>query len=187
MSSIGNPISQAFEQIYGKPCWQAKQGHSSFLTFDFGDPILEIREPRELGYYLTPNKRSKFLRRSVTVRGQWHLWIYFCDWSLHLNGKQIARSYSADWRIERAVGALNGQALTRVSVDPDHANFIFEFDLGGVLKTWPDEDKGRDQWMLYEPSGYVLTVRGDGHYSHQLGNSPPAQTEWRPLPSLYGS
>ena len=41
-------INDIFQPLYGKPCWQVKQGYGSFLTFEFGEPHLHIREPRQV-------------------------------------------------------------------------------------------------------------------------------------------
>jgi hypothetical protein len=34
-----------------------------------------------------------------------------------------------------------------------------------------------NQWLLYEPSGMVLTFRSDGKFNHSMGNQPPTE-EW---------
>ena len=176
-------IDAAFSPIYGKPCWLAQRGYSSFLTFEFGTPHLDIYEPGERPFALSKKVKIRLVRRTVRVHGEWHLWIYCCDWSIRLGGKQIAHSESSDRRTERAVGVLDGQSLTRVSVDPSNARSVFEFDLDGSLLTWP-YDKDSEQWLLYEPSGYVLTVRADGRYSHQPGDTDLSQEQWHALASV---
>ena len=35
---------QAFAPVYGLPSWQVKHGHDSFLTFEFGEPIVEVHD-----------------------------------------------------------------------------------------------------------------------------------------------
>jgi hypothetical protein len=40
-----DPVVRILRRLFGKPCWQAQKGYASFLTFDFGTPRLEIREP----------------------------------------------------------------------------------------------------------------------------------------------
>ena len=82
---------------------------------------------------------------------------------------------------------LNGQALTSVAVDPADGSSTFAFDLGCVLATHPAPDGAADdepieQWMLYQPSGQVLTVRGDGRYRAQAGDTPADGTLWAPIP-----
>ncbi|HLB47568.1 MAG TPA: hypothetical protein VJL59_11235 [Anaerolineales bacterium] len=88
---------------------------------------------------------------------------------------------SKDRRIDQALAELDGQALTSVRVDPSNSRSLFEFDVGGLLQTWPYNRDG-EQRLLYEPSGYVLVVRADGTYSHYPGDIPPDQEQWLPLP-----
>lgn len=171
------PLQAAFGRLYGQPCWMASKGYGSSLTFEFGEPRLTIGEPRERLYALSSKVTLPIVHRPVRVHGQWHLWIYCCRWSIHLHGRPIAHSESADQRIERAVTVLDGQQLTQVSIDPADASSVFAFDLGGSLRTRP-YDEMSEQWLLYEPSGYVLTVRADGRYSHQPGDTRPDDEQW---------
>ena len=60
---------------------------------------------------------------------------------------------------------------------------IFEFDLGGKLEVLPnykDYEKTVDLWLLYEPSGYVLTLRADGKYKRAPGDGS-GKHQWKPL------
>ena len=47
----------------------------------------------------------------------------------------------------------------------------------------PDEpdDEPLEQWLLFGPSGHVLTVRDDGTYAYKPGDTPPEEEVWRPL------
>jgi hypothetical protein len=42
-------------------------------------------------------------------------------------------------------------------------------------------DHHREQWMLYQPPGHVLTVRADGRSSRVPGDTAPGQEDWQPL------
>ncbi len=59
---------------------------------------------------------------------------------------------------------------------------MFEFDLGGSLVVEPDEsepDSPPDElWSLFEHNGKVLTLRADGTYKYQPGNTPPAHERY---------
>ena len=35
-------FERVLQRIYGKPCWNVKPGHGSFLTFEFGLTPLEV-------------------------------------------------------------------------------------------------------------------------------------------------
>ena len=54
----------------------------------------------------------------------------------------------------------------------------FEFDLGATLETKPYNRKS-EQWLFFEPSGTVLTLRADQKYSY--GNSSFNAQKWLPI------
>lgn len=181
-----HPISDAFLPILGLPAWQVRKGHGSFITLEFGEPELTIEEPRVLPV-LIDDAKARTMIRHVHVSGQWHLWIYCCAWSLTLDGAELAHCEADDTTIGRALRVLNGQALTSVEVEPADGGTTFAFDLGCALATRPLPDETPngepvEQWMLYQPSGAVLTVRGDGQYRLQPGNTPGDDGRWAPIP-----
>jgi len=166
------PIAQAFEPILGKPAWQVKQGYGSFLTLEFGEPHLDIKGPV---------RRRGRMERIATVCGDWHLWIYCCGWDITQDGKHLANSESDIDTIRRATAWLDGQCLEKIWLEPGTVITHFEFDLGGVLKTYPYDEELNEQWYLYEPTGGVLGLRSDGLYSHGPGDTPPDEELWLPL------
>lgn len=174
-------VSQVFEPILGLPGWLVKKGQGSFLTFEFGDPSLRIREPMEPKPEASDAFNQYRTRRLVTVRGQWHLWIYCCDWEITEGEKLLAHSESSDEQIADATRYLDGQALQEVSVSPDSST-VFRFDLGGVLRTkrWEKEEVS-EQWLVYEPSGMVFGIHSNGMYTHHLGNTSPDDMVFLPL------
>ena len=65
-------ITGKIKEILDIPYWLVDQGHGSFITFQFGQPHLAIREPKN-------NSKSKSMElkyREVYVCGEWQLWIY---------------------------------------------------------------------------------------------------------------
>jgi hypothetical protein len=178
-----DPIGSVFADVIGKPCWLAKRGYGSFLTFEFGEPHLHIREPRESDSESEALRRMH-ARRRVQVRGDWHLWIYCCDWKISRGTERFARHSSRDETIAAGIMELDGQILTDVDVDPLTAATTFSFDLGGQLRTkrWKNKKTPYDQWMLYAPDGNVLTWRDDAHYSWQPADAETAR--WDRLPDL---
>lgn len=172
---IPRQIASAFAPILGRPAWQVKQGHGSFLTLEFGEPRLEIDETKEL-------RGCRY--RIVTIRGDWHLWIYCCNWNIFQDGKRLAHSESDNQTIKKATNQLDGQYLERLSMEPGTVATRFEFDLGGVLSTLPyedDDDMPDEQWMLFEPSGDVVSIRSGNRFSHQSGDTLPNEVQWLPL------
>ena len=169
----------SFSRIVGKPCWGVKRGLGSFLTFEFGEPHLEVHEPRE-STAESKKVRDLMARRMVYVRGQWHLWIYCCDWSVFDGSGKLVGNTSSKRAIDRAAAYLNGQALVASALIPRGMRTVLEFDLGATLETKP-YNRTDEQWMLYEPEGKVLTVRADKHYSYGAGDREREKVRWLPI------
>jgi hypothetical protein len=178
-------VEEAFAPLVGLPSWLVEKGRGSFITFEFGQPEVVIHEPR-MRHILIEGAPPEALQRFTYVRGQWHLWIYCCQWSLTLDGAPLADDESDDQTMNRALGALNGQAVTGVSIDSVDASTRFSFDLGCVLMTTPASDdvygvEPVEQWMLYQPSDEVLQVRSDGRYQLCPNEASPDDSPWLPL------
>ncbi len=134
----GELLKNIFQPIIGEPAWLVRLGHGSFLTFEFGRAGIRRIEP-------TTRKK----RRSISVHGEWHLWIYCCRWHVLDNAALLASSNSDQSQMSRAAHFLDGQILRSVSYIPDTMRCRFEFDLGGVLETWLNTDDPAEQWLLY--------------------------------------
>jgi hypothetical protein len=142
--------------------------------------MLQIREPKLASPKASEKVRENLGRRRVTVTGSWHLWIYYCNWSITLSGKEVAHNESSVDDITFATQRLDGQKLLSVSRGTTPGSWVFAFDLGGELKTWPyGEDPSDEQWLLYErDSGDVLSVRADGLCSYGAGSRLPENEVW---------
>lgn len=107
------------------------------------------------------------------VHGEWHLWIYCCDWQVLQENQLVAHSESNRADISRGTAILEGQLLESVTLEPRSMRTVFRFDLGGLLRTEPyGEDDQDEQWFLHGPEEAVLTVRASGHWSLGKGSSP---------------
>jgi hypothetical protein len=161
-------FKSSFARLYGKPAWQVSPGYGSFLTMEFGEPHLRIREPK-----------GRLTNRLVKVRGEWHLWIYCCNWQVFHNGTPVGDASlesSSKKKIIAAANYLDGQKLMRASMSEEGCRLTLDFDLGGQLVTEPyDEDS--EQWFLYEPEAACLTVRADRQF--QYGPSNSASEKWQ--------
>ena len=173
-------FERAFAKLYGKSCWGVWKGIGSSLTLNFGKPHLEIREPIVAGPKASKRVRELLARRGATVKGDWRLWIYCCDWEILQKGKRFSKSSSPDERIERTAGLLDGEKLVRFTLVPKGLHCIFEFDLGSILRTRPFS-RTHEQWLLYEPTGKVLVLRADKRYSHHPSNRPDNKKDWKPV------
>jgi hypothetical protein len=148
---------------------------------NFGEPHVEVSPARIMPLHID-GAPARAMRRSAHVRGDWHLWIYQCAWTLALSGITLAHSESDQATIRRALRALNGQALIRVQIDPDEGRTEFAFDLGCDLTAFQypehDGDEPDELWMLFEPSGQVVTTRSDGTISRTPSAEPRDHNQW---------
>jgi hypothetical protein len=175
-----DPIfDRVFAEIYGKPAWRVSPGWGSFLTFEFGDPSLEIREPIVAVRDVSQSEREALARRRVFIHGDWHLWIYCCDWEVASGGNLIGQSTSAP-SIQKAADFLDGQKLIRFSFNPEPMRCVFEFDLGGRLETYP-YDHENEQWLFFNSRNHhVLVLRADEMYSYGRSDRSDAKN-WKPV------
>jgi hypothetical protein len=166
-------IEEVFSRLYGIPCWHVQQGWGSFLTFEFGQPRQEIGRTINRD----PDDRDSHSRRLVTIRGDWHLWIYCSGWQITQDGNFLAMHESTRGCIASACRTLHGQAITSLTCKTADGASRFAFDLGGRLSTAPYDDELNEQWMLYCPDGSVLIYRSDGAFSHgpSSGDDAPFQ------------
>lgn len=172
-------FQRSFSRLAGQTCWGVKRGHGSFLTLEFGLPHLRVREPRAVVGASAPVARL-LSRRSVTVRGDWHLWLYCCAWAVFDKSHDLVGDTSSKQKIDRAARFLDGQRLVSATLTPRKLRTNLRFDLGARLVTEP-YDRVSEQWYLYEPEGKVLALRADRTWSYHPGNQPPETIRWRAL------
>jgi hypothetical protein len=160
-------IDRSFQALYGHPCWGLRYDRNLNLSMNFGKPSLDVREPFSTDS-TSETVRRMASRRRVTLRGEWWLWIYCCFWRLTDGDLELATGSSSFRRIERAMARLEGQELASIIVQPETGATHFAFDLGCALRCRRFErDTDEELWMLYKPSGHVLSVHGNGTFSHQ--------------------
>lgn len=177
-----SPVARMLWQFRGKPCWRVQEGHGSCLTLEFGQPILTTMKPRPVTPEMSPRVRRHLSRPQAFVHGEWHLWVWDCDWTIHQNRKRLASNGSrSSSTIVRAGKELQGQSIVDVVIDATRGRTRFEFDYGGRLET-RRRNRGGEQWLLFDPREHVLTVRADGRYSHVHRSSSINHEKWTPLP-----
>lgn len=174
-------MEKIMSKLYGIPCWGVRPGLGSFLTLEFGKPNLVVREPVVAARSIPVIVRKSLARRRVYVYGDWHLWIYCCDWVVFSGHSRVGDS-SAKMKIRKAAEFLNGQKLTHFSISLGKVSCVFKFDLGAILKTKPYDNES-EQWLLYEPSHKVLSVRADERYEYVPSDVPESKGKWQPLRS----
>lgn len=175
-----DPIfDRVFAEIYGKPTWRVSPGWGSFLTLEFGDPHLEIREPVVSRNDISHPQREQLTNRRVFIHGDWHLWINCCDWKFFSVGELIGQSTCKE-TIQKAADILDGQKLVKFLIGVEPVRCRFEFDLGGRLDTYPYDGES-EQWLFFNSKNHtVLVLRANGVYSYGRSDSID-QKEWMPV------
>jgi hypothetical protein len=176
-----DPIfERVFRKLYGKACWGVKHIHGGIISFEFGKPRLVIHEPQRTSRTASRRIREFFASRRVHIKGEWTLLIWCCDWEILRRGRRMGTSRMRS-NLERVVLSLQGQRLVDFSVRPQKVRSTFKFDLGGKLVTTAYSGE-LDLWMMYEPTGKILTLRGDGQYPYSTSYyTPPNTVPWKPV------
>lgn len=159
-------VAKLIRPLLDSPCWRIRYDSQLGLDLSFGEPYLEIREPRQSKSKL-PSIREHFARRGAVLSASCWLWIRSAHWTITVgNGCRANWSTSARKR-GIAFSMLQGEKVTGVIIEPNTGRTTFLFDLGGVLVARRIGRAANDTlWTLYKPNGYCLAVRSDGHYSH---------------------
>lgn len=120
------------------PCWAARRGYGSFLTFDFGE------------------RKTRVTKTGSREVGAIHLWIYMARWRLEAGGDQVDDAADAQ-AIDAALARFVGVAIQAVTLQP--ATVVFGGDARPTITLAPLEDAQPDDalWMLYLPEHRVLS------------------------------
>ena len=134
-------IQEAFKPLVGKKSWRVRLGWGSFITFDFG-PTIKKNDHRF---------------------GEWHLWIYQCEWRLKSRHKTIVTSDSTRHAIRLAVRKLERFAFVGVYINPRNLETRFTFSHDFKLICIPPSNLAPDEkpdhceyWMFFMPGNQVL-------------------------------
>jgi len=159
-----NLLRSQLAPITGLPCWHVSRGYGSFLTMEFGEPRLDIREP-------SPQSLNKArARRVITVRGSRHLRVEQCAWKISEGLGDVASSESPRDEIARALELIDGQALREFRHNPAEGTctLVFEHRVALGLRRYEDWTRD-DQLLSLAGPEMVLTVCASG----QLYLGPP--------------
>jgi hypothetical protein len=171
---------KSVSKLLGRACWQVRWGRVTGLDISFGRPTLKVREPLKSNAK-SPRVRRAFSYREVSIGGQWWLWVTTPRWSLSLRDADPVTSATSIGRISDALRWLDGQKLVGFRIHSQTGATTLEFDLGAELtvrrRRKPKNGDVDELWSLYQPTGRVLIVRGDGSYSNE---SAREQRRWRP-------
>ncbi|HEY1677503.1 MAG TPA: hypothetical protein VGG04_07355 [Candidatus Sulfotelmatobacter sp.] len=139
---LKNEVEQLLRPLVGQRAWGAKVGWGSFVTIEFG---------------------SRHLQRHH-YQGDWHLWLYQCDWSLSSETHELVNSEKKKKLMQLAIDNLNDAELVDVSFDPQQmaTEFLFAGNLRLCCKPYSDADPKEECWILFMPDKQVASLVAHG-------------------------
>lgn len=146
-------INQIIQPLLGNNAWGVKLGIGSFITMEFGAPII---------------------KRSKRIHGEWHLWIYCCGWYLENQNHIFIGSEDPREILKSEVTVLEGHCLENIIISPPAFETNFMFSNGKVLHTFPlTFIDPCEYWKLFTPMGKILTLGPAKHWSFEDSSRDP--------------
>lgn len=135
-------IEALFQPLIGQRPWRASVGWGSFVTLEFGPKRLYNRH----------------------YHGDWHFWLYQCEWSLTSKDRCLAHSESKKRVMQLAIDNLKGAELTDLTFDSQRmiTKLFFDSYLELQCKPYADAATDEDCWMLFTPDQQVAALRQTG-------------------------
>lgn len=148
-----NSPAQIVSDLQGKTPWGVQLGHGSFLTMEFG-------KAREKG----PSEKVE--------HGEWHLWLFMCNWRIESQGQVIAGSDDAREKIQEALRTAILDRITDIHVASPSLDLAIQFDSGARVSTFSSSSSQENQWCLSTPDGNSLCVDGGGTFTYGSSSQP---------------
>ena len=135
LSNVTPDLSTILHELQGARCWQAKRGYGTFLTFELGG-----RVPRPT-------------RRGMIDGGEFHLWIYFAEWNLKVDGRRVSWRNTPE-KIDRVLARFIGRTIIGFSEHP--ACIRFSGGASITLHPMPSDEGEAEVFLLYMPGERVM-------------------------------
>ena len=157
-------IQSKIAPLIGQRAWQPNQGIGSFLTFEFGTKV--PRKPIK-------SKLLKRIRKGPQLdRGEWHLWIYMCEWRIEKGSEILAGSEDDHSKVEIALQSFNNKTLTSMEILSSFLDTLFIFEDEVNLRTFSRDSKECEHWMLFTPDENVLSLGPGSSWSYSKSSEP---------------
>ena len=157
MKVVQNP----WKPLIGQLVWSVRRGVGTSLTMEFGNPHLSIREPISIAQG-SDRVRSDLARRRVFIVGDWHLWIQYGNWAVHMPNASLNSNDKVGTALDKSLELLDGQRLQSADSIVGSATLILRFDGEAAVTVSPAEDIQDTLWSLHLWSGDIVTCDFDG-------------------------
>jgi len=150
-------LKRFFGPLSGLPAWGGLASWGTWLSLEFAQPRLEVREAMPT----TGNPRLR--RRHASVVGEHNLWLDMCHWEILDGARRRFHSEQSRHLLRRAAAHLDGQIVVALSISVRPLTSEFHFDDGTrlIARRLPRADPDWELWHLYSPRNYLgLTSAG---------------------------
>lgn len=136
-------IDAILAEVQSMPCWAARRGHGTFLTFDFGE------------------RRVVQTRRGSREVGAVHLWVYLAKWSLCAGDLRAGWDTPID-QVDATLRRFIGTSLVAIDGAPAVIRFGPSDNATIALSPLAESDEDDPLFMLYLPDHRVLSATQSG-------------------------
>lgn len=147
-----------FQKIAGIKPTRVKLGHGSFITIDFGRDIPEQVKTRN-------GLVTKYF-------GEWHLWIYMCDWRIDKDKKPFVGCEDTREKIESSLPELAERELKGVEILNNAFDAKLTFGNNIELHLFSFYTQDEKQWMLFTPENKVFIAGPNSEWSYHDSDKP---------------
>ena len=135
LSNVTPDLPSILSALGDAPCWRAKRGYGTFITFDLGASV------------------TKHGPWGARERGEFHLWIYFAEWNLKVDGRRVSWRNTPE-KIDRTLARFIGRTIIGFSEHP--ACIRFSGGASITLYPMPSDSGEAEVFLLYMPGERVM-------------------------------
>ena len=135
LSNVTPDLPSILSALGDAPCWRAKRGYGTFITFDLGASV------------------TKHGPWGARERGELHLWIYFAEWNLKVDGRRVSWRNTPE-KIDRTLARFIGRTIIGFSEHP--ACIRFSGGASITLHPMPSDSGEAEVFLLYMPGERVM-------------------------------
>jgi hypothetical protein len=154
-------LQDLWRPLVSQLTWSVRRGVGSFLTMEFGEPHLSIREPIPPQFQSSTRVQRNLRRRRVFIVGDCHFWVQYGAWKLSTATGVLDSQSPIGSPLEECLNDLDGQRLVSMRLDPAGEAWTLEFDQEGLLEIKKSEGNDEPQWSLHQWNGDVAESRRD--------------------------
>jgi hypothetical protein len=181
-------VEEVFSPVIGQLAWSVKRGIGTFITMEFGNPHLWVREPISASAKASARVRRLLAQRRVFATGDWHLWVQYADWTLNTRNYSTDSGWTSSRVVDRCLAELDGQRLRKAVYRKRLRVLEMHFDLGAVLKIFSRSEIDGDRWSLHKWNRDIVSFGPDGRIDVEAPSpkesvSARSGKVWLPSPS----